>query len=1037
MAAMWMAFACAPSWWRHTGRMTAAALLRSHGQALEATLRDAYGLGGALTPLVGERDANFRLESDRGSVFVKVGADGAAAPTLALTAAVAERLELAAPHLPAPRVVRTRAGETTAAMPDGTGARPVLVTTWLPGEPAAERLPHDATLLREVGRTLAELDRALIGLEHAAAHRPLRWDLRQAAWIGEHLGAIPPATAPFVAAAHAEYVAWTRPRLDAVRRGLVHGDANDHNVLLGDDARGEPAITGLIDFGDACHTAIVAEPAIAAAYFAMSADEPLAAIDAVVAGFHEALPLDDAELELVVPLIRMRLAVSITNAALQSHQRPGDPYVTVSQRGAERLLRLLHGRPPATAAVRLHAATGRGLPTTIDRVHRFLRGEAGRCAPVLGCPHDLAAATVLDLSFESLLGGDDPTTFDAAVAGERIARVMQGHRIGIGRYLEPRPIYTGELFGGDDGNARRRTVHLGIDLFAAAGTAVHAPLAGTVHLATDCGGGLDYGGLVVLRHETPDGVAFGTLYGHLDPTSFAALRPGQPIAAGAAFARLGDARVNGGWPPHLHLQVLAADPVTLPDVPPGVADPDDLAAHEALHPDPSTLIGITDGGASWRAATAHIAATRRERFATNLRTSYHEPIHFVRGWRHVLFDALGRRHLDAYNNVPHVGHAHPHVAAAVARQTALLATNTRYLHAAMGRYAERLAALLPPELSVFFFTASGSEATELALRLARTHTGAIDLCVMDHGYHGHTTGAMAVSPYKLRQRSAPAWPEWLHVTPQPDVFRGPHRGADAATTCAAAVAERIVGLAARGRRLCGYLCESMPSVGGQVVLPDGFLPAVYRAVREAGGVCLADEVQTALWRTGDTAFAFQRYGVVPDVVVLGKPLGNGFPLGAVVTTPVIAASFADGPEWFSTFGGSTVAMAAGLATLEALEQDNLAANARHTGARLMAALRGLQSRHAIVGDVRGAGLFLGVELCSDADRSPATSAARHVKNRLREQRILIGTDGPDDNVLKIRPPMTFDSAAADLLVDRLDTILAEHAVGRTIRDTRL
>ena len=419
-------------------------------------------------------------------------------------------------------------------------------------------------------------------------------------------------------------------------------------------------------------------------------------------------------------------------------------------------------------------------------------------------------------------------------------------------------------------------------------------------------------------------------------------------------------------------------------------------------------------------------AQRRDRhFAGNLRVSYTTPLELVRGWRHTLFDRQGRRHLDAYNNVPHVGHAHPRVVRAIATQSALLATNTRYLHDGMSRYAEQLAALLPPELSVFFFTPSGSEANELALRLVRAHTGAIDLCVMDHGYHGHTTGTMAISPYKFRQRNAPPKPDWVHVTVQPDVYRGRFSGPDAGQHYAAEVAQTIAELGAEGRQLAGYLCECLPSVGGQLELPPGFLAAVYAAVRKAGGLCIADDVQTALWRTG-SAFGFEYQGVVPELLVLGKPLGNGFPLGAVVTTKAVAASFADGPEFFSTFGGSTVAMAAGLAVLDVLAEEDLASNAVSTGEHLLQGLRALQLCHPTIGDVRGRGLFLGVELVLDrATKAPAKAIASYVKNRLRERRILIGTDGPFDNVLKIRPPMTFDRAAADLLLDELDRVLGE------------
>lgn len=984
--------------------------------AVAAVLARDYARSGTLTPLVGDVDDNLRLEADGCRFVVKLLPPTATAATLAPVLAALQVVAEQAPPVPVPRLVRTLAGADHAVVPTAAGPRLLWMSTWLDGDLLAHAGPAPATLRRELGATLAQLDRALTTLPPPPVPTTW-WDLQHAARIGEHLQAIePPALREQVRRAHHHFVTTLAARLAPLRRGVIHGDANDHNVLVRREAGGAPRIAGLIDFGDLCHSVLVGEVAIAATYLAMAADDPLQAIDDVVAGYDDVLPLTDAELALVVPLIVTRCAVSITNAAVQQRRRPGDAYTQVSQQGARRLLALLLDRCPVLARRRLQLACGRPsaalpLPTNVAAT----------------LPFDLTTAPQLDLGFAATTAGDDPLTFDADLAAARIAGTIGTAPVAIGRYLEPRPLYTGPAFGDDAPTARRRTVHLGVDLFAPAGTPVAAAIAGAVHHVTTCADPLDYGGLVVLRHQRPDGTTFGSLYGHLDPASLATLRVGQPIAAGERFARLGDRAVNGGWPPHLHLQLLAHDPLELPAVPPGVADPDDLPAHAALYPDPAPWLGLAAGSVTHRPADpALLRASREQHFAGNLRTSYREPLALVRGSRHFLFDPQGRRFLDAYNNVPHVGHGHPHVVRRVYEQSTLLATNTRYLHDGMARYAERLAGLLPTGLDVFFFTASGSEANELALRLARQHTGAEHFVVMDHGYHGHTTGAMAVSPYKFRQRGAPPQPDWVHVAPLPDVYRGPHRGADAGCRYAADTARVIDALLANGRHLAGYLGECLPSVGGQLELPDGFLASVYATVRAAGGLCIADDVQTALWRTGEHAFGFQRHAVVPDVLVLGKPLGNGFPLGAVVTTRAIADSFADGPEFFSTFGGSTVAMAAGLAVLDVLAAEPLAANARRTGDLLLAGLRELQQRHATIGDVRGRGLFLGVDLVSDRDRrTPAGRAAAYVKERLRQRRVLIGTDGPHDNVLKIRPPMTFDGAAAATLLDELDRVLRE------------
>ncbi len=1010
--------------------MRARELLRSHEGELSALLERRYGLTGTWSALPGEVDANLRLKTGRaGAVIVKVTPAGEgverAAARVDLQVAIFDHLDDAQLPFAVPKVQRSLSGDARLIVPCADGDSVLWVCRWMDGEVLAERGHASPELCRDLGRSLGELDRALLTFSHEGTRRPdFKWDLCRAGWIGSHLDALcDDAVRSAVEDVCDRFVRRVQLCLGDVPRSVVHNDANDHNLLVA-YRDGREILAGVLDFGDLCETIRVAEVAIAASYAAMLSDDPLAAIDAVVSGYDSVLTLSEKERELVVPLVETRLAVSLVNSAIEVLDRPDDPYVTVSQAGARRLLLELNGRSHAVASVRLARACG-ATPSRHAPVREHLEANRGRFEPVLDCGSPLEEAPVLDLSFESLLVGDDVLRLDATKMARHVEDVMREVHAScaIGRYSEPRPIYTDVAFGFDEPTARRRTVHMGIDVFAPAGTWVRSPAAGRVVDVRVCEGHLDYGGLVVLEHGTPDGVMFCTLHGHLDPASISGLRPGDELTPGQRFAQLGSVQVNGGWPPHLHLQVLAHSAEDLEGVPWGVVNPDDLGAHLEVFPDPSPLVGGRLEQTVWRAGP-DLSSTRTDHLAANLATSYSEPLALVRGWRHILFDRDGRRYLDAYNNVPHVGHGHPAVVEAVARQTALLATNTRYLHYGIQRYAERLCALLPKELSVAFFTPSGSEANELAIRLVRQYTGRRDMCVMDHGYHGHTNAAMALSPYKFRQEGAPPQPEWVHVTAQPDVYRGSYRGNRAGALFAADVTATVESLVAEGRAPAGYLCECLPSVGGQLELPAGFLATVYDAVRRAGGLCVADDVQTALWRTGDHAFGFERHGVVPDILVLGKPLGNGFPIGAVVTTPEVAQAFSRGPEFFSTFGGSAVAMAAGLAVLDVLEQERLAENAQRVGALLVQELRGLAQRHESIGDVRGRGFFIGVELVRDADPAkPASELARRVKNRLRQRRVLIGTDGPDDNVLKIRPPMTFDENAASCVLGELDQAL--------------
>jgi len=401
-------------------------------------------------------------------------------------------------------------------------------------------------------------------------------------------------------------------------------------------------------------------------------------------------------------------------------------------------------------------------------------------------------------------------------------------------------------------------------------------------------------------------------------------------------------------------------------------------------------------------------AARRRLLGGNLSVSYHNPVKIVRGEMQYLFDDEGRRYLDAYNNVAHVGHCHPRVVAAGIEQMRLLNTNTRYLHDLIVRYAQRLTATLPEPLRVCYFVNSGSEANELALRLARAHTKARDMIVLDHAYHGNTTTLVDLSPYKHDGPGGSGAPEWVHKIPF-------------STEGVESVRPVLRGLKQKRKGLCGFIAESMPSVAGQIVLPEGYLQEVYEFVRAAGGVCIADEVQTGYGRVGTHFWAFEHYGagpgvgrdsVVPDIVVLGKPIGNGHPIGAVITTPEIAHSFDNGMEFFSTFGGNTVSCAIGLAVLDVVQEEKLQQHALEVGTYLINRLRDLQTRHENIREIRGSGFFIGVEL-------ETGEAASNIVNYMREHGVLLGTEGPRHNVLKIRPPMPFSMQDADLLLGEL------------------
>ncbi|PYU87226.1 MAG: hypothetical protein DMG51_02940, partial [Acidobacteria bacterium] len=921
--------------------------------------RELYGLETSARALPGEYDDNFHLTSAAGHAFVlKVMHPAREHSFIDLQCRALTHLAQRAPHLPLPRVKANRSGElfTSMAAADGSG-RLVWLLTFVIGTALAEVCPHTPELLGDLGRFLGEMDAALQSFTHAAAHRELKWDSSRAAWIRDFVKHIADAQRrALVEKFLALYEAEVLPLLTRLRSSVIYGDANDHNVLVGNPWPPPRKVVGVIDFGDMHHGLTVSEPAIAAAYAILGKEEPLPAAGAIVAGYHRAFPLDDLELRVLYALIGTRLAVSVTNSAHRKTIKPDDPYVTVSEAAAWEALERLAKIHPRFAHYTFRAACGLPPVPQGEEIKRWLEVQAGSAASILDVDVRTAQSVVFDLSVGSTFLGADPRASETAILSEKIFREMKraGASVGVGRYDEPRLLYSSPLFG-SAGNptSERRTIHLGIDLFAEQGTTLHAPLDGVVHIVADNSSPLDYGPLVILRHETSRREEFFTLYGHLSKDILDSLEVGQRVARGQPFARVGSAQENGGWTPHLHFQIIL-DVLELGADFPGVAYASQRSVWTSLSPNPNLLLGIpADRFPAKELAFLETLAARQARLGRNLSVSYQHPLKIVRGWMQYLYDETGRVYLDVYNNVPLVGHSHPRVVRAAQAQLALLNTNTRYLHDNVNRYAERLTELLPDPLRVCFFVNSGSEANELALRLARTHTAKEDVIVLEHAYHGHTSTLIDISPYKFNGPGGSGKKPWVHVAPLADDFRGRYRREDkqAGAKYARDVEEILERARAEGRGVAAYIAETLPSVGGQIVFPPDYLAEVYRHLRRADAVCIADEVQVGFGRLGTHFWGFETQGVVPDIVVLGKPIGNAFPLAAVVTTPEIANSFNNGMEFFSTFGGNPVACAAGLAVLDVLEEENLRQHALRLGAHLIEGLKSLQVRHALIGDI--------------------------------------------------------------------------------------
>ncbi len=887
-------------------------------------------------------------------------------------------------------------------------------------------------------------------------------------------------------------------------------------------------VTGVVDFGDALRSFTAGEAAIAGAYAMLGKADPLTVASHLVAGYHRSFHLREAEIAALFPLMGLRLCASVAISAHQKSLEPDNAYLTASEAPAWYLLSRLERESLDLPHYLFRQACGLEPVPRSRAVVQWLEENGKNAAPVVGDPAASANGEVrywvgdgisapfgelvvgsgeppklsdtplhiFDLGVETVEFGLAPDPGDARAWTDLLFGKMRamGAEVGIGRYDEVRQWYTSDIFQSPgDGAPEWRTVHLGVDLFLNPGSPVYAPFDAVVHSLACNIGNLDYGPTVILEHADGD-VRFWTLYGHLADDVLSSLTPGQAIPRGTIFASIGSYPNNGNWAPHLHFQIIT-DTLGMEGNFPGVGRPSQREIWKALSPDPNLVLRIPDRaadegvpGSGWisepfpgpaepgRPSGAPLSTPkgrtqeetlllRKLYLGPNLSIAYDKPLTIVRGRGQFLYDGEGQAYLDCVNNVPHVGHGHPRVVEAGRRQMALLNTNTRYLHEYLVEYAERLVAMLPGNLSKVYFACTGSEANELALRMARAHTRREDVVVVEGGYHGHTSSLIDISPYKFDGPGGEGARRWVHKTFLPDPYRGRFRAvpdqefveglpvrsapgtrkgiggsapggepaepeylpADEVGPRYGEQVRQVVSLMrAEGRAPAAFFCEPLIGCGGQIVPPPGYLTAAYQHIRDAGGICVADEVQVGFGRVGTHFWAFEAQGVVPDIITLGKPMGNGHPMAAVITTPEIAASFDTGMEYFNTFGGNPVSCAIGLAVLDVIREERLQENARVVGERLLAGLKGLMDRHPLIGDVRGLGLYLGVELVKDPkSRRPAPVQAARVKERLRESRILLSTDGPDHNVLKIKPPMVFTAADADRLVAAMDRILGE------------
>ena len=999
-------------------------LLDAHNLALKH-----YKIEAEVKCLPGDTDSNFIMIVDgTPSYILKISPKDNPIQEIELQIDVMTYLTKSDLNIDTPHPIKTNTSNDYIVLPDG---RTLRLQSWVTGRLLESVTPRSYALLEEWGKTMALLTKSLKDYDHPAAHRFYKWNPSEVLYSKKYKDYFSSDSRREIANYFWDlFEKNALPFLPTLRKGINHNDGHGMNLLVNNDLL-NPQVSGIIDFGDILYTETINELAIACAYACMDVPDPIAAAAQVIKGYNHIYPLLEEELDVLFPLICARLLITATMASYNRHNDPHNEYLVISEKPAWVLLEKFRSVSVSFATSTFRGACGMEPCKKSTLYSSWLRNKASLIHPIIDFDNKQVAQ--IDLSIGSLELGHNDNFKNVVNFENQISNILSCNKAdyGIGGYLEVRPFYSSKNYEVECNEGLRwRTIHLGMDVWTNNKCAVRAPLEGIVYSVHDNIGENNYGPTVILEHIVSDQLTFYTLYGHLSRASIKEIRKGQFIAKGEIIAEVGLHPENGNWPTHLHFQIIL-DILNYKHDFPGVALPNQVPTWSSICPDPSPWFNFKFKKTNEQDSKT-ILYQRKKYLGKSLSLSYHNPLHIVRGYMQFLYDDYGNKYLDTSNNVPHVGHQHPRVVKAAIEQFNILNTNTRYLHENIIKYAKALGNTLPPQLSVVHFVNSGSEANELALRMMQAYTNQKDMLVIESGYHGNTGACIDISQYKFDADGGNGICEHSHVLPMPDLYRGIYKNPDTAGLKYAELTTSLINkIKSKGRNIAGFIGESILSCGGQIVLPNGYLKAVYEKVRNEGGLCIADEVQVGFGRIGKHFWGFELQDVIPDIVTMGKPMGNGHPLGAVVCTEEVATAFNNGMEYFNTFGGNPVSCAIGDEVLTIIKSENLQSYALKIGDYLLDGFRELQSRHAIIGDVRGMGLFIGIELVKDRKTlEPADKEASYIVNRMCERGILMSTDGPLHNIIKIKPPLCFNKANADFLFSNLEIVLKEDFIRR-------
>lgn len=998
--------------------------LQISNEEAQQIAQEFFNVNGSISRLPGELDFNFKIKTEKDSYLLKISRPDVDINEIDFQSKMLDWIAERSQDIRSPQLIRNISGQAVSEYRDSNGQiRIVRLLTWMPGRLWSSVNPQNAPLLQSLGQEAGKLTQILQGFGHDYAQRKFDWDVAQSVWTKDYFHLFTGEKSKIIQYFH-QLFEDRKEQYQSLRKSVVHNDANDNNVIVSEDLI-HPKVTAIIDYGDAVHTQSINDLAIAVAYAVMHKPDALEAALNVVKGYHQEFPLEDAELKMLYTLVAMRLIVSVTKSAINKEEEPDNEYLQISEKPAWEVLRKWRNIHPNLAYYSFREACGFEPHPSYESFKNWAAEQNISINDLFSHP-DIKEVKNVDMSVESTWLGHESEYLDNTLTEFKLERLKEGKKdcMITGGYGETRPFYITKAYQKESNNGPiYRSVHLGTDVWVAAETAIHAPFEGEVMSIHHNDADKDYGPTLILKHTPDDGPEFYSLYGHLSLKSLHHLKKNQKVKKGDLIAWVGNEKENGNWAAHLHFQLML-DMFHYRNDFPGVVCPTEAKVWKSICPDPNLLWKEAALTASSEKTNEEVINYRKQHLGKSLSLSYDVPLKMVRGAGAFLMDATGRKYLDTVNNVAHVGHEHHRVVKAGQDQMAILNTNSRYLHENINEFAQELLETFPKELSVVHFVNSGSEANELALRMCKAWSGEKDMIAVEIGYHGNTNGCIDVSSYKFDGKGGTGAPEHTHIVPLPDAYRGIYEGENCGLDYASHIQEQIDKVYAKGRNIAGFICESIISCGGQIELPENYLKTAYQAVRKTGGLCISDEVQVGVGRVGKAWWGFQLHDVIPDIVTIGKPIGNGHPLAAVVCTREVADAFANGMEYFNTFGGNPVSCAIGREVLKVVKEEGLKENALEVGEYLKSELKELRKTYPIIGNVRGQGLFLGFELV-DENKNPLTAKAAYLANRMKDMGILMSTDGKDVNVLKIKPPIVFSKENADELIYRLKMIFSE------------